>query len=127
MKHMLAFVIVSSFHACDQKAPPPAHARPVVFPVSGRCSGDLTLEAAPEKLTAVPVRLQVKGCALSSAEIAVDMPGMPMNVAPVALAVSAEERIGHLVFTMSGPWRLELRLTHADGTHETQSYDLRVP
>lgn len=111
--------------ACTQT--PAAPGAGLAFELTGRCRGRLTLEQAPAKLTPVPARLETQDCEITAAEIGVDMPGMPMHVAPVALTGTGNTRRGEIVFTMSGPWVIELRLTHKDGQRETSTYDLRIP
>jgi hypothetical protein len=91
------------------------------------------LAAAPEKLTPTPITLAPRaGCpAVQSATVNIDMTNMKMNVAPVALKATGEgnpaEWRGELVFTMGGPWRIEVKVTDSDGAIRKGIKDVDVP
>jgi hypothetical protein len=110
--------------ACQKSAPA---AGPSNFELTGACPGRLTLTPPIAKLTDVPARVEVTGCTVTGAEIFADMPSMPMGGAPVTLTAAGGAWTGNVVFSMSGAWFAELRLTLADGTLVTSRYDVSVP
>lgn len=74
-------------------------------------------------------RLRITGdhCRFKEVTATVDMPGMAMAVAPVKLAAGAGGWEGVIVFTMPGPWYVELTAVDDQGRTQQGRHDLSVP
>lgn len=85
---------------------------------------ELTVTRALEE-----ARLRVTGenCRFRELTAHVDMPGMPMAVAPVALEPVNGAWEGVIVFTMAGPWYVELKAVDAQRRPQQGRHDLSVP
>lgn len=85
---------------------------------------ELTVTRALEE-----ARLRVTGekCRFREVTAHVDMPGMPMAVAPVPLARADGAWEGVVVFTMPGPWYVELKAVDDEGHPQQGRHDLSIP
>lgn len=74
-------------------------------------------------------RLRVTGehCRFTEVTATVDMPGMAMAVAPVKLTAVDGGWEGVIVFTMPGPWYVELTAVDDQGRTQQGRHDLSVP
>ncbi len=77
---------------------------------------EIRLAGRPKKLEPVEITV-VAPENVAAAQAHIDMPAMPMHVAPTTLEPQGNGRFkGILVFTMSGEWVLQLRLSDPKGT-----------
>lgn len=111
--------------ACD-RAPAPEPEAALAWQPGLDCGARATL-GNPRKLAETPLRLDAAGCAFTAVTAAVDMPNMPMAVAPVTLRRDGDAWTGALTFTMSGPWYVEIRAVDAQGAEHVSRHDLSVP
>ena len=127
MRHLLLISLLLLMAACPG---PDTAMTPLVFRADEHGGVTTILHEQPHKLTEIPVTVTFDSppewVTTTTMVARVDMPGMPMNVAPVAL-IPVEEGVykAVLVFTMSGPWYVEIAATGP----ETWSvrYDVDVP
>lgn len=90
------------------------------------CDAEAEL-AVTRALEEAHLRVTGEACAFRELTAHVDMPGMPMAVAPVSLKRVGDAWEGVIVFTMPGPWYVELKAVDGQGRPQQGRHDLSVP
>ncbi len=125
----MILLIAVALSACTRPNAPESKAAVTFEAVHGAGTVSTTLGRTPEKLQSIPVDVRIEPAGdIESVQASVDMPGMPMNVAPVTLEpVSPGHWRGELVFTMSGPWYIDIAADDGAETWSVRHDGISVP
>lgn len=121
MKRLAPLILSSWLLACPAR---PETKVPIDFPLGkAPCAGKLRLAGPLEKLKTVPVAVESPCAALwKQVVMRLEMPAMPMGMAPQVLTLTPQGARGEAVFSMAGAWSLALDIDdgHGASTHEFQ-------
>lgn len=124
MRSLLRIVVAAALlSACKAPTQRPAPER---WRADLGCGAEAEL-AVTRALEEARLRVTGDNCRFREVAARVDMPGMPMAVAPVALKPVDGAWEGVIVFTMAGPWYVELKAVDDQGRPQQGRHDLSVP